>query len=179
MKRKLQLITFIFLLGAGRLFAQEVLALALTGDTKKAASASINLPVFEFRASSNEYDLSSVSKDMIGDHILGDQVAQKLYLLESKYTYEVPIVPGNPQTRTMIRKPVIYEAVIKIERYLKKSVKKGGISIETASAELNKVLDVAFNVLTAETESFEKTISESNDVNSLTSLFTKRVTLVF
>lgn len=179
MKRKLQLITFIFLLGAGRLFAQEVLALAPTGDTKKVVPAKINLPVFEFRASSADYDLNSISKDMIGEHTFGQSVSEKLYLLESKYTYEVPIVPGNPQTRTMVRKPVIYDAVKKIERHLKKAVKKGEITTESASGDFNKVLDVAFNVLTAETESFEKTISETNDVNSLTSLFTKRVNLVF
>ncbi|MDP3916027.1 MAG: hypothetical protein Q8R96_20045 [Bacteroidota bacterium] len=179
MKRKLQLITFIFLLGAGKLLAQEVLALVLPGDAKKTVSATISLPVFEFRASSADHDLNSISKDMIGEHAFGQSVSEKLYLLESKYTYEVPIVPGNPQTRTMIRKPVIYEAVKKIERHLKKLVKKGEITTETASYDFNKVLDVAFNVLTAETESFEKTIGETNDVNSLTSLFTKRVTLVF
>lgn len=179
MKRKLKLITFIFLLGAGRLFAQEVLALALTGDTKKGAPATINLPVFEFRASSADHDLNSISKDMIGEHAFGQSASEKLYLLESKYTFEVPIVPGNPKTRTMVRKPVIYDAVKKIERHLKKSVKKGEITTESASDDFNKVLDVAFNVLTAETESFEKTISETNDVNSLTSLFTKRVNLVF
>lgn len=179
MKSSLQLLTLIFLLTAGKLFAQDVLALATPGDTKKAASATSSLPVFEFVASSNEYDLSSVSKDMIGDHSLGDQVAMKLYMLESKYTYEVPIVPGNPQTRTMIRKPIVYEAVIKIERYLKKSVKKGAISTEVAANELNKVLDVAFNILTADTESFETTISKTNDTAALTNLFTNRVKLLF
>ena len=179
MKRKLQLITFIFLLGAGKLFAQDALALAIPGDTKKAASATINLPVFEFRASSAGHDLNSVSKDMIGTHVFGPLVSEKLYLLELKYTYEVPIVPGNPQNRTMVRKPVIYDAVIKIERHLKKSVKKGGISTEEASAELNKVLDVAFNVLTADTESFETIINKTNDTAALTNLFTNRVKLLF
>jgi hypothetical protein len=116
---------------------------------------------------------------MIGEHMLGKLVSEKLYLLESKYTYQVPIVPGNPQTRTIVRKPVIYDAVRKIERHLKKSVKKGEISTETASAEFNKVLDVAFNVLTAETTSFEKAITSTGDVNLLTNLFTKHVTLVF
>lgn len=179
MNKILLLITFIFLLGAGKLIAQDALALVLTGDTKKTASATSNLPMFEFRASANEYDISSVSKDMIGEHVFGQTVSEKLYLLESKYTYEVPIVPGNPQTRTMIRKPVIYEAVKKIEKHLKKSLKKGEISKETASKEFNQVLDIAFNVLTAETEGFEKAITEANDPNSLTNLFTKRVKLVF
>lgn len=179
MKKNLVLFTIIFLLAAGKLVAQEELAMTFPGDTKTTKSNMPALPVFEFRASSAEIDVSSVSKDLIGEHIFGQMVSGKLYLLESKYTYEVPIVPGNPQMRTMIRKPVVYDAVKKIERHLKKSVKKGEVSAEVASAEFNKVLDVAFNVLTAETGDFEKAITESKDVNSLTNLFTKRVNLVF
>lgn len=163
----------------GKVFAQEALAMNFTGDTKTTKIAVAGLPSFEFRASDNNNDLKAISSEMIGEHFLGKLVAEKLYLLNSKYTYEVPIVPGNPQTRTMIRKPVIYDAVKKIERYLKKSVKKGELTTETASAEFNKVLDVAFNVLTAETASFEKAIGETTDANSLTNLFTKQVNLVF
>ena len=77
------------------------------------------------------------------------------------------MVPGNPQMRTIVRKPVIYDAVMKIERYLKKSVKKGTISMETATDDFNKVLDVANSVCTADTKSFEKEISSTNDVVSL------------
>jgi hypothetical protein len=172
-------IVFIFLLSVGKLMAQDALAMNNPADTKTSKSNINNLPVFQFKASTTDYEVNSVSKDMIGEHAFGQSISEKLYLLESKYTYEVPIIPGNPQTRTMIRKPVIYEAVYKIERHLKKSVKKGEISKETASAAFNKVLDVAFNVLTAETENFEKAISESKDVDLLTILFTKRVTLVF
>lgn len=167
------------MLSAGRLFAQDALALALPGDSKTTNSGTAGLTVYEFRASPVDVDLSSISKDMIGEHFLGDQIARKLYLLESKYTYQVEIVPGNPQTKTVVRKPVIYDAVQKIERHLKKSVKKGEVSIETATTDFNKVLDVAFNVLTADTESFEKAISKTNDVNSLTNLFTKQVKLIF
>jgi iron uptake system EfeUOB component EfeO/EfeM len=100
-------------------------------------------------------------------------------LLEAKYTYQVPIIPGNPQTKMVIRKPVIYDAVLKIERHLKKSLKKGDVSLEAAETDFNKVLDVAFNVLTVDTESFEKAITKTNDIHSLTNLFTKRVILVF
>jgi hypothetical protein len=179
MKTRLLFAVIIFSSVYGRVFAQDALAMNFAGDTKSTKSTIAELPSFEFRASSNEVDLSSVSKDMISEHAFGPRISEKMYLLEAKYTYQVPIVPGNPQTRTMVRKPVIYDAVRKIERNLKKQVKKGEISTEIASTEFNKVLDVAFNVLTAETTSFEKAITENNDVNSLTNLFTKRVTLMF
>ena len=179
MKTRFLFTVIIFSSIVGKVFAQEALAMNFTGDTKTTKIAVAGLPSFEFRASDNNNDLKAISSEMIGEHFLGKLVAEKLYLLNSKYTYEVPIVPGNPQTRTMIRKPVIYDAVKKIERYLKKSVKKGELTTETASAEFNKVLDVAFNVLTAETASFEKAIGETTDANSLTNLFTKQVNLVF
>jgi hypothetical protein len=179
MKKTLHLIAFIFLLGVGKLFAQDALVLAFPEDSRKPASNVTISPAFEFRASDNELALNAVTKEMAGEHPFGDLVAKKIYLLEAKYTYQISIVPGNPQTKTVIRKPVIYDAVQKIEHHLKKSVKKGDVSLDVAEADFNKVLDVAFNVLTVDTESFEKAISKSNDINSLTNLFTKRVILLF
>jgi len=178
MKTRIHLLTILFVLTTGRLFAQDALAMAFPEGAKRTASSSTGLPVFEFRIYSSTQDFSSVSKDMIENHVFGELVSKKLYLLDSKYTYEVPIIPGNPQIRTMVRKPVIYDAVRKIERYLKKSVKKGEVSIETASNEFNIVLDVANNVFTADTKSFEKAISETENTEALINLLTKRVNLV-
>lgn len=179
MNTKLIFAVVIFASVSGRVLAQNTLAMNFPGDTKAAKVTSSELPSYEFRASSTDDDLKTISSEMIGEHVLGKLVSEKLYLLEEKYVYQVPIVPGNPQTRTVIRKPVIYDAVMKIEKYLKKSVKKGEITEEVASTDFNKVLDVAFNVLTAETTDFEKTIKETDDVASLTNLFAKRVKLVF
>lgn len=179
MKAILLFISIFFLLGVGKTTAQQELAMTFAGDTKTNNINATALTVFEFRASSTEVDLNSVSKDLIGEHTFGQTASEKLYLFESKYTYEVPIVPGNPQMRTMIRKPAIYDAVKRIERHLKKSVRKGEISLESASSDFTKVLDIAFNVLTAETEDFEKAITDSKDNYSLTNLFTQRVKLVF
>ena len=178
MIKNVPILILIFLLFSGRTFSQDALAMSDSGDAKSNGSLTSGLPVFEFRVYANNNDLDAITKDMAGEHLLGDLVSRKLYLLESKYTFEVPTVPGNPQTRTMVRKPVIYDAVKKVERYLKKSVKKGEVPLETASEEFNKVLDVAINVLTADTRNFEKTISKTEDMVSLINLLTKRVNLV-
>jgi hypothetical protein len=178
MKKNLHLIITIFLLSAGKLLAQDALALNFVGDSNTANSATTSLAVYEFKAYPIDEELNSIPKDMIGVHVFGESISRKMYLFESKYTYQVPIVPGNPQTRTMIRKPVIYDAVMKIERSLKKSVKKGEITMDAASSDFNKVLDVALNVLTAETANLEKEISKTNNVSSMTNLFTKRINLV-
>jgi hypothetical protein len=178
MKTSLHLLFIFFVLSSVKVFAQDDLAMAFPKEVVRTSSSSTGLPVFEFKVYSNENDLSTISKDMVEAHIFGELVSKKLYLLDSKYTYKVPMVPGNPQMRTIVRKPVIYDAVMKIERYLKKSVKKGEISMETASADFNKVLDVANSICTADTKSFEKEISSTNDVVSLVNLLTKRVNLV-
>lgn len=178
MRNFLRFIAFVVVCNPGIVVAQEMLAFSETGDTKSSKPVVENLPAFEFKVSATTYDFNSVPKEMIGEHMFGEEISGKLYLLDSKYTYEVPIVPGNPQVRTMIRKPAIYEAVFKIERYLKKSVKKGDISLEKATSSFNKVLDVAFNILTADTDRFERTISETNDIKSLAYLFIQGVNLV-
>ena len=176
---KIHILIVLFVLISVRLWAQDALAMAVPEEIKREVASTAKLPVFEFKVYTTESDLSAVSKDIIGEHVFGDKVSQKIYLLESKYTYEVQIVPGNPQTKTVVRKPVIYEAVKKIERYLKKSVKKGEISLETASNEFATVLDVANNVVTADTKSFEQAISETDNTDSLINLLTKRVNLVY
>jgi hypothetical protein len=116
---------------------------------------------------------------MSGENLFGDIVAKKLFLLEKKYTYEVAISPGNPQTKNMIRKPLIFNAVRQIERHLKKCVKKEKVSIESASLDFNKVLDVALNILTCNTQDFEETLKKTKEMDERIDLFTRRVTLVY
>ena len=169
---------FIFLF-SGKTFANRPNIDEKPGSTKTSKVVSVPLQVFEFRATTNNEELNAISKEMIEEYYLGETIATKLYLFESKYTYQVPIVPGNPQTRTVIRKPVIYEAVKKIEKHLKKAVKKGEITSETAQSKFDKVLDVARNILTADTARFEKAINETTDLNALTNLFVNRVKLLF
>jgi hypothetical protein len=175
-------ILFFFLLSfvsSTQTFSQDALAMSDPVEAIGNGVSKTGLPVFEFKVYANNNDLDAITKEIAGEHFLGDIVSRKLYLFGSKYTFEVPVVPGNPQTKTVVRKPVIYDAVIKIERFLKRSAKKGEITVEAATEEFNKVLDVAINVLTADTGSLEKAISTTNDTASLISLFTKRVNLVF
>ena len=173
----LSLSILIILLGE-KLSAQDGLAVTSVSTFKSSESAGSGITIFEFQTYVTENDLISISQDLLQEHSFGPLVSRKLYLLQSKYTYQVPVVPGNPQTKTVIRKPVIYEAVQKIEHYLKKSVRKGIVSNEEAVTEFNSVLDVALNIFAADSNSFEKAISKSDDPSSLIVLFTKRVRLV-
>ncbi len=180
MKMKLTLIIgiilFISVMGSIG-YSQDMLTYA--GDPKSVNSEPGRKKefLFEFNAYSRDSELEGITTEMAGVHIFGELTARKLVLLDQKYTSEVPVVPGNPQTRTIIRKPVIYDAVKKIEKELKKSVKRGEKPLETASSEFNKVLDVALNVLTADTKDFEVSISNTDSINGKTEIFIKQVNL--
>jgi hypothetical protein len=135
--------------------------------------------VFNFAAFTFDYELKKVTTEMAGVHPFGDEIAKKDYLLEKKYTSEQVLNPGNPQTITLIQKPEIYKAVQRIEKSLKKSVKKGELSVESATYTYNKVLDVALSILTLDTSGFEAALKTANDDKSKIELFAKRVNLIY
>ena len=178
MTHKLLFILILFCLVPGKIFAQNSLAIVNSGNSHGSESTGTGLSMYEFRIYVTDGELSAITDDLLDRHPFGDQVSRKLYLLKTKYTYNIQTVPGNPQTKTIIRKPVIYDAVMKIEHYLKKSVRKGTISNESAAFTFNKVLDVALNAFAADSNNFEKTIGKTDDLASLIILFTNRVNLV-
>lgn len=118
-------------------------------------------------------EIKNVTEEMAGSHFLGEDIAKKVYLFEQAYTYTVAISPGNPSTRTMFRKPVVYNSVRKIEHYLKKSVKKGLLTIEEARNDFNKVLDVALTTKSMNTNSFEDSIKSINDSSDLLTAYSQ------
>jgi hypothetical protein len=167
---------FITLLGE-RLTAQDGLIFSNSPTLKGTESVEVGTVNFEFQTYVTENDLISISQDLLQEHPFGPLVSRKIYLLQSKYTFQVPVVPGNPQTKTVIRKAIIYDAVQKIEHHLKKSVRKKVMSNEQATQLFNQVLDVALNAFAADTTNFEKTINKMEDPSSLVDLFVKKVKL--
>ncbi len=160
-------------------FAQD--ALTYTSKILKSETKTeiFKLPVFSFSGYSYDYELENITKDMAGNHPFGDEIAKKMFLLSKKYTSEVELIPGNPQTKTVIQKPVIYNAVKRIEKHLKKSVKKGSLSVDPATYTLNKVLDVALCIRNADTKNFEGAIETSDSDENKIDLFTNRVNLIY
>lgn len=179
MKKKFTLLAITIILLSYVSNSQHLLTYAddaIPGNTDKTGKA---VKVFEFKAYSKDSELADITSEMAGSHSFGDLTAKKLYLLDQKYTSEVPVVPGNPQTRTLIKKPVIYDAVKKIEKDLKKSVKKGDLPQEAATDKFNKVLDIALNLITANTDSFEEAIYKASSIDSKIDLFTRQVVLIY
>jgi len=162
-----------------RTFAQEALTYKTEMDKTKKEGIVSQPPVFEFKGYSRDYELDPITAEMAGEHLFGALIAKKLYLLESKYTYDEPVVPGNPLTKTIIRKPIIYDAVKRIDKQLKRKVKKNEISVETATSILNRVLDISLNIVATDTAIFEEAIVSNSDNSARIELFMKRVNLVY
>lgn len=103
----------------------------------------------------------------------GQRVACLKTLVEKYYISKEEIVPGHPAMRTMIRKPNIYNTVRKVEKHLKKEVKKGNLSLQQATNELTHVLEVAISAVDEpDTHSFESSLNESKgSVNEQINVF--------
>lgn len=179
MKKKIFLSSMIMILVINICSSQDLLSYTTEGSgTEKDSATNGKKPhVFEFKAYTKESYLNNITDQMAGGHILGNLVAKKIYLFNKFYTSEENLFPGNPATKTIIKKPVIYEAVKRIERDLKKSVKKEEISVTEASSIMNTVLDVALNLPTEDTRDIEKAIGNASTTNSKIEIFTKMVKL--
>jgi hypothetical protein len=175
--KELLFLTLIVLITYESCVAQDLLTLKTENSNVIIENPVKMGPAFEFKAYPKDSYLNSISKEMSGEHLLGDLIAKKIYLLNKFYTSEEFLFPGNPATKTVIKKPVIYEAVKRIERDLKKSVKKRETSVSEASSILNTVLDVALNIQTEDTGDFEKAIMSADNTRSKIDLFTKKVRL--
>jgi hypothetical protein len=148
-----------------------------TGENEtKLASGSVKI---DYYVPSIGDQLKAISPELAGNHTFGVNIARQLYLLESTYTYKVPVSPGNPTLKTIIQKPVIYSAVYKIEKQLRKDVKSKKIDINTASLELGKVLETAICIFNQETKTLEDKIYNVKDNSELIEIFTNEIRLHF
>jgi hypothetical protein len=177
MKNKFSLLLILLSLTINFTSAQDLLTYKPAETGKRPDNPGESVPVYKFKAYSNEYELENISGEIAGNHPFGETIAKKLYLFDEKYTSQVALAPGNPALKTVIKKPVIYQTVKRIERDLRRSVKKGEVSLATASGELNTVLDVALNILTTNTTEFERAVESAGTTDSKIELFTKRVIL--
>jgi len=172
MKKQIFFILFSTAILTSAASAQSLLAFKSDTSRPVPDNPGSKLPAFEFSSGSIESEVGGISDELAGNHPFGQIIARKCYLLEKKYTSQVVVTPGNPAVKTVIKKPVIYESVRRIEKDLKKSVRKGDISVSEATASFEKTLDVALSILNLDTKEFEKALSACESTRSKIELFT-------
>lgn len=127
---------------------------------------------FEFRS---EYDKTDISNISASSHYLGPNIGKKIALLEQSYTWQEEPTPTSPSIKTVVEKPTIFFHIKKIEKYYKKSVKKGQMSMEDASSSFEKILDIAIQVRYQETVEFENYLQSVKSPEQVVSIFTEKV----
>lgn len=117
-------------------------------------------------------EIPSVKVDYAQTHFLGEPVETKWNTFLKNYTQVSEQSIGFASTNVQFVKPVVYNAVQKVNKYLKKSVKKGLVTKEEATALMNHVLDCA-NVVCFEpdTEAFEQAIDNAQTREDIIRVF--------
>ncbi len=163
------------------IIAQEVALNPNLGGSKTRTDVApeSNISLIEIKVDWLKSDeVANVPEEETDQHDFGTLVAKKIYLLDKIYTYQVAISPGNPTKKTMLRKPVIYNSVTDVEKYLKKMVRKQELSVNQAGHIFNVVLDIAINTYYVKTDQLEEAISNSKSPEDLLTLYTKTVRIL-
>lgn len=130
--------------------------------------ASMNVEQFSF----NRYTSENVLNSNLD---IEAQLAEKLQILNNTYTYTTPIAPGNPGLKTVVRKPVIYRGVMKLEKFYRKEIKEGRLKEEEAQLAFLKTIDVALSAFYCDTEKFESTIKSAKDIRTIAQIFQQAI----
>jgi hypothetical protein len=174
MMKTLYLIILAFIVLSHGAHAQQLASVNRSSYEREHPGGSGKTANFEFEVYNvMPEELNKVTTEMAGTHFLGEEIAKKIYIFEESYTYKVAIAPGNPATRTMYRKPVIYNSVMQIEWSLKKSVRRGEMTLDEAIVNFNKVLEVALNIKGMNTAKFEEAIKSKHNNSDLLFLYTQ------
>lgn len=117
-------------------------------------------------------DLSHADLKEYPEHAWGDSIARKKCAFLSVYLQRHTATLGFSDNKIDIYKPAIYNAVSKLESYLKKAVRKHEIELSKASNYLSKCLDVAYLAYYEEkTGVFEKTLKKAKTPQELLNIF--------
>lgn len=131
-------------------------------------------PTWEFIysvAQPTEQQLEQIS----GDAEFGKQSAFLYDQLQGLCVKRIPVVPGDPTTRIVIKKGDLFNAVRKVSKGLEDEMKGHKISEEEAAGQMNQILNVAISAFYSEdSKSFEKALRNSKkDYKQLVALFSK------
>jgi hypothetical protein len=132
---------------------------------------------FEFIEFDYTEEIEALNKSQLTNNFFGENAARKEKLFTDLYTYQVPVGPGSPATKTVIRKPAIYMATKKLYKYYKKEVKSNSLSIKNASLEYENILNIALSTIHQQSEEFEDKLGDAKTPEELSDVF-KVVALV-
>lgn len=108
------------------------------------------------------------------DHFLGDAIAKKWNTFQKNYTRVYDVEIGLTSSGSEIRKPAVFKAVERANRFVKKACRNKTMDTDKAIAVMAHILDCA-NVICFEedTEAFEKKAKEAKTGEEVIDLFNR------
>jgi hypothetical protein len=76
-------------------------------------------------------------------------------------------VPGAFSGKRIVKKPEIYNSITRIEKHIRKQVRKGRVSEQTGSMELSQYLEFALAIRYEDTKSFETALKKADNIEEL------------
>lgn len=106
------------------------------------------------------------------EHPLGKEVAEKWNTFIANYTCVYDIEVGLSGSATEIRKPAVFKAVERADKYIRKAVKEGRMERQAAVGVMTHVLDCA-NVICFEdnTSEFEDLVRKAKSGQDVVAIF--------
>ena len=111
---------------------------------------------FVFRNTLDQATQIQLDYSLSGNHFLGEEIANKTYLLKKIYTHIEKGTPMSPVDKVIVKKPTIYYSIRKLERHFRRQIRKDNMTEQEARKELNEVLDICISIYDQDTEEFEK-----------------------
>ena len=127
-------------------------------------------PLFVF----NNYGIDLRHEDLkeYPQHVLGDQVARKMYATQKVYVRKHSTDISFMENTVEIYKPAIYNSILKLDNYFKKAVRRQEMDTQKACDELSECLDIAYLAYYEEkTEELEKTLKKAKSPEELLAVF--------
>ncbi|GAB4396935.1 MAG: hypothetical protein OHK0053_12180 [Microscillaceae bacterium] len=126
----------------------------------------------------NENEVSVKERgSYVSEHPFGEEIRQKLNKIENLYTYEQADAVGAgsyANTKTIVTKKPIYQAIKKLDRHYVKSASKGSMTAKEASKKLDRVLSLGIIVYNQNTAALESALlSVKKDILKLEEVFFK------
>ncbi len=120
-----------------------------------------------------EEQLSQVEPGLFRSHPLEEEVAVRLQLFEETYTHYSEPAPGAFTGSRVISKPVIYQAIYRIERAFRKQVRTAESVRDETAAHMCRILDTALILYHYDTGELEEAIKNADSVDELLMLFSR------
>ena len=137
-------------------------------------------PAYEMKSNEQKYvfypeisftniqdDLGQIDPIDVQNHALGEAAAKRLYLFENTYTYYSEPAPGAFSGKKVIDKPVIYHSIYKIDKHLRKKVRKEVIAKTSGADKLNYYLELALMLRYEETDVLENDLKKSRNAEEM------------